>query len=86
MKFLNHLVNFQWFGEEPTIIRLVRVGYGDLAGHQDDPNVRPAGVRRMGKFQAVHAPRHLNIGEQQRDVVARFKYFDGFVGTDSLNR
>ena len=48
--------------------------------------MRPAAVRGMGQLQPVHAARHLDIGEQQGDVVAQFEDLNGFVGADGLDR
>jgi hypothetical protein len=41
---------------------------------------------RVREFQAVHAARHLDIGEQQRDVRTRFEDGYSFVGIDGFDR
>ena len=40
----------------------------------------------VSELQPVHAAGHLDVGEQQRDVRARFKNGKRFVGVDGFDR
>ena len=58
-----------------------------LAGGRDDLDRRPAAPDRPGELQPIHGTRHLDIGEDHRDIAARFQDFDrliGIAGFDNL--
>ena len=86
LELANHLLDFERLGEEAAVVGLVGIGDRDLPRDQDDLDVGPAGMNRMGELQPVHAAGHLNVGEQQRNVVARFEHLDGLVGAYGLDR
>src|SRR3982751_5295845 len=47
--------------------------------------VRSSWVGEVRKLQPIHASRHLNVGEQQRYVMARLKNSDGIVSIYRLD-
>ncbi len=56
-----------------------------MAGNDHDLDRWPAVAYRVGQLQPVHASRHLYVGEQQNDVVARFQNSHGLVGIVGLD-
>ncbi len=43
-------------------------------------------MHRMSEFQTIHAPWHLDVRKQQRDVRPVFKYDDRLIRVDRADR
>ena len=76
----------QRLAEKPTVRGMSLLEQLQLSGHQDNPDRRPPPVDRVRQPEAVHAARHLDISEQQRDIGPRFKYCKSLVGIGSFDR
>jgi hypothetical protein len=68
-----------WLPQEPATLRQVVGTDLHVSGSGHDLDRRPAVPNRSGKFQAVHAPWHLNVSEYDYDIRARFKNRNGLV-------
>ena len=85
LQFVDHLLHAKRLAEEAAVGRPFRVRWLHLAGNQDDLDAGPAVVHGVGQFQAVHAARHLNVGEQQRNVRAGLQNRHRLVGIDRFD-
>ena len=45
-----------------------------------------SGDERLGRCQTVHAPGHIDVREDNLDVLSSFEERDGFIGIASFNR
>ena len=86
LQFGDHLLHPQRLAEEAAVDRPFRLGWFHLTGDQDDLDVGPAVVHRVGQLQAVHAAGHLNVGEQQGYVRAGLQNRHRLVGIDGFDR
>jgi hypothetical protein len=65
----DHALHIIGFGKEPHSIRQLIRTDENVAGGDDDRDPRPALSDPAGQLQAIHRPRHPNIGEEHVDCL-----------------
>ena len=72
-------------GKKPATLRKVGLFRVFPPRGDNDLDRRPSIAHGTSKFQPVHGPGHMNVGEYHADVVATLENFDCFVGISGLN-
>ena len=64
----------------------ILVSNARVAGCQNNLNGRPAATNGLGKRQTVHAPGHIDVCEDDLDVLLVFEEHNGLISAASLQR
>src|SRR5215212_10059116 len=64
----DHLLDLKRLAEISALSRLIFFADYNLTGNENDFDCRPSRMHSVGQLQAVHAPRHLDVGEQELNV------------------
>jgi hypothetical protein len=72
-------------GKKPATLRNVGLFRVLPPRGDNDLDRRPSIAHGTSKFQPVHGPGHMNVGEYHADIVATLKNFHCFVGISGLN-
>ena len=80
----DQLSRFIGFAEEEPALRNIVVSNARVAGCQHKLDRWPAATNGLGKRQTVHASWHIDVREDDPDVLSGFEQRDGLVCAGSL--
>jgi hypothetical protein len=77
-------IGLVWFRKKATVVRQLLIRRSQTPGRYEEKDVGPALVHLAGEVHPVLFAGHLNVGEEQADIVAGFENLEGCRGTGRL--